>query len=166
MNISGIPTLIGTVDRVFSVEEGNKYYNSSILFMPNNDIQIYNKIFLVPFAEYVPFSEKFSFLKKLNFGQGNFSQGSKISVFDLKEVRIANLICYESSIPRLVGEFVKKDVDFLTIQTNDGYLGNSAGPYQHYNIAKIRAIENRIPIVRSGNTGISGMILPNGLSKN
>ena len=50
----------------------------------------------------------------------------------------------------------------LIIQANDGWLGNSYGPYQHFELAKIRAIENRIPILRSANTGISGIIRPDG----
>jgi apolipoprotein N-acyltransferase len=66
----------------------------------------------------------------------------------------------------LVNDIVNNGINFLTIQTNDGWLGNSIGPIQHYNISKIRAIENRIPIVRSGNNGVSGMILPNGISIN
>ena len=51
------------------------------------------------------------------------------------------------------------------IQANDGWLGKSAGPYQHFELARLRAIENRVPIVRSGNTGISGIIMRNGLVK-
>ena len=164
VNRTQIPCLIGTVDRAVSIDGEKKYFNSSILFSPNKDIEIYEKVHLVPFAEYVPLSDKLSFLKKINFGQGNFSHGEKISVFNLNGLNIATLICYESSMPSLVTKFVKKGADILTIQTNDGWLGMSDGPYQHYNIAKIRAIENRIPIIRSGNTGISGMILPNGIS--
>ena len=48
------------------------------------------------------------------------------------------------------------------VQANDGWLGKSAGPYQHFELARLRAIENRVPIVRSGNTGISGIIMSNG----
>ena len=49
------------------------------------------------------------------------------------------------------------------IQANDGWLGNSAGPYQHFELARLRAIENRVSVIRSGNTGISGVIMPTGL---
>ena len=166
VNKTGIATIIGTVDKTESIDKDIKYYNSSFLFTKNHDIQIYNKVHLVPFAEYVPLSNKIPYLKGMNFGQGNFSKGERITNFNLNGLKFANLICYESSIPNLVTRFVKKGADFLTIQTNDGWLGNSIGPFQHYNISRIRAIENRIPIVRSGNTGISGMILPNGISKN
>ena len=166
VDLTGISTLVGTVDRVKSLEDKNNYFNSSFFFTKNQDIQVYNKTHLVPFAEYVPFSDNISIFERMNFGQGNFSKGQKISIFNLKGLNFSNIICYESSIPSLVNDIVSNGVNFLTIQTNDGWLGNSIGPIQHYNISKIRAIENRIPIVRSGNNGISGMILPNGISIN
>ena len=50
----------------------------------------------------------------------------------------------------------------MSIQANDGWLGNSSGPYQHFELAKLRAVENRISIVRCANTGISGFIQPTG----
>ena len=51
------------------------------------------------------------------------------------------------------------------IQANDGWLGKSSGPYQHFEHARLRAIENHVSVIRSGNTGISGVILPNGMIK-
>ena len=166
VSLTGISTLVGTVDRKKSKEQKNNYFNSSFYFTKNKDIQIYNKTHLVPFAEYVPFSDIIPIFKRLNFGQGNFEKGKEISIFDLNGLKFSNIICYESSIPGIINQIVRNGVNFLTIQTNDGWLGNSIGPIQHYNIAKIRAIENRIPVVRSGNNGVSGMILPNGISIN
>jgi apolipoprotein N-acyltransferase len=77
-------------------------------------------------------------------------------------VKFSNLICYESSIPNLVRKFVEQGAQFLTIESNDGWLGSTSGPYQHFAISKLRAVENRIAIARSANTGISGVILPSG----
>ena len=164
VDTTGIPVLIGTVDRVLSTSGIKKYYNSTMFLSPKEDYVLYNKIHLVPFAEYIPFSNKFRYLENLNFGQGNFSHGFDYTIFNWNEVNFSNLICYESSIPSLVRKFVQNGAQFITIQTNDGWLGNSAGPHQHFDIARIRAIENRIPIIRSANTGISGLILPNGRS--
>ena len=124
---------------------------------------MYNKVHLVPFAEYIPLSEKFPSLKKLNFGQGNFTSGKEYTIFELDSTRFSNVICYESSMPKLVKGFVKNGAQFITIQANDGWLGKSAGPYQHFELAKLRAIENRIFIVRCANTGISGVINPIGI---
>jgi apolipoprotein N-acyltransferase len=132
----------------------------------NHKYILYNKLHLVPFAEYIPLSGQFPSLKNLNFGQGNFSHGTEYTVFKWKNTKFSNLICYESSIPKIVRKFIQNGANLITIQTNDGWLGKSAGPYQHYDIAKIRAIENRVPVIRSANTGISGLILANGISIN
>jgi len=163
---SAIPVLTGTVDRTKSATGDKQYFNSSMFFTPNHSYYLYNKLHLVPFAEYIPFSTQIPSLKNLNFGQGNFTHGTEYTVFEWDSTHFSNLICYESSIPKLVSKFVKNGAEMISIQTNDGWLGNSAGPYQHYDIARIRAIENRVPIVRSANTGISGLILANGISSN
>ena len=75
-----------------------------------------------------------------------------------------NTVCTIAAKLAVFIKFIRKGANILSIQTNDGYLGESSGPHQHFNIAKMRAIENRVPIIRSGNTGISGLILPSGVS--
>ena len=94
--------------------------------------------------------------------RGIFKKGSNYVSFRLNDLIFSDLICYESSFPRYARKFVQNGADFLIIQANDGWLGTSAGPFQHFAQAQLRAIENRTPIVRGGNTGISGFILPNG----
>ena len=159
---SGIPVLSGTVDRRFGLDGEKEYFNSTMLLLPENKYRMYEKIHLVPFAEYIPFSNRFPLLKKFNFGQGNFSHGNEFVVYEWDSIRFSSLICYESSIPGICRRFVQKGADILMILTNDGWLGNTTGPYQHYQVAILRAIENRVPVVRSANTGISGVILANG----
>jgi len=158
-----IPLLSGTVDRIFNDSAEKKYYNSTIFIKPDGNIKMYHKIHLVPFAEYIPLSEKFLSLKKLNFGQGNFTPGREYTTFKLNSTLFSNIICYESSMPSIVKKLVKNGAKFITIQANDGWLGRSAGPYQHFELARLRAIENRVPIVRCANTGISGVIDPIGI---
>lgn len=158
-----ISLLSGTVDRIIDKYGEKIYYNSTIFIKPDGSTKMYNKVHLVPFAEYIPLSEKFPSLKKLNFGQGNFSHGTEYTIFELDSIKFSNIICYESSMPKTVRRFVKNGAQFITIQANDGWLGNSAGPYQHFELAKLRAIENRVPIVRCANTGISGVIDPIGI---
>ena len=160
--LSGIPLLSGTVDRTFNQNGEKEYYNSSIMMYPDGNIQMYHKVHLVPFAEYIPFSRNFPFLKELNFGQGNFSQGNEYTVFTVDSIQFSNIICYESSLPGIIRKFIKRGARFISIQANDGWLGNSSGPYQHFELAKLRAVENRISIVRCANTGISGFIQPTG----
>jgi apolipoprotein N-acyltransferase len=119
----------------------------------------------VPFAEYIPISEYFPSLRKLNFGQGNFTHGSDFTLFQLDSTFFSNIICYESSMPNMVRKFVKSGAEFLSIEANDGYLGNTAGPYQHFELARLRAIENRVSVIRAANTGISGLISASGQVK-
>ena len=157
---SSIPLIMGTVD--FSRDSTvRKVYNGSIYFGLNGN-RMYHKLFLVPFAEYIPFSEKFTMLKKLNFGQANFTKGSEYTVFPLDSIYFSNMICYESSHQKIAKGFINKGARFLTIQANDAWLQNSSGVRQHFELARLRAIELRTGIVRSANTGISGIIDPIG----
>ena len=78
--------------------------NGSIFFDGSNHNSMYYKLFLVPFAEYIPLSSKLPFLKKLNFGQGNFYPGDENTVFNLDSVTFSNLICYDLSNPIIVKE--------------------------------------------------------------
>ena len=159
---SNIPLLTGTPDRIKSKSNQLDYYNAAMFIKPDGSIKMYYKMHLVPFAENIPLSNYFSVLKKLNFGQANFTSGSEFTIFKVNNIPFANLICYESSIPRLARKFVNLGAKFITIETNDSWCGHSSGVYQHFEIAKLRAVENRIPIARSANTGISALILPTG----
>ena len=156
---SNIPLLTGTIHS--SYENNSKYYyNSSMFIIPQKDYELYSKIHLVPFAEYDLMPAFFHPLSKLNINidRGNFKSGKTYKVFKHKNLLFSNLICYESSIPKISRRFVSKGVEFLVIQANDGWLGKSFGPHQHFELARLRAIENRISIVRCANTGISGVI--------
>tara|TARA_B100000003_G_scaffold70000_1_gene62734 strand:+ start:2252 stop:3760 length:1509 start_codon:yes stop_codon:yes gene_type:complete len=164
VNKSNIPILIGTVDRRFDDSGKKLYFNSSMYLYPNKDYQMYDKIHLVPFAEYdlMPYILHPLGQLNLNIDRGIFMGGDNYVKFSYEKVTFSNLICYESSLPRYARRFIKDGSNFLMVQANDGWLGKSAGPYQHFELARLRAIENRVPIVRSGNTGISGIIMSNG----
>lgn len=156
-----IPLLAGTVDKI-SDETGNRYFNGSIMMNVDGTFDMYHKMHLVPFAEYIPLSYKYPSLKNLNFGQGNFVHGHDYTLFDVGNAQLGTMICYESSFPRIARKFVQKGADILSIQTNDAWSGDSPGAYQHFAIAQLRAVENRVPVIRSANTGISGIISPSG----
>ena len=165
VNNSLIPILIGTVDKTIDSNGQKKYFNSSMFLSPNSDFIMYEKIHLVPFAEYDLIPDIALPLDKLNLNinRGVFESGNKFTVFNYDNIMFSNLICYESSFPKYSRNFIKKGAELLMIQANDGWLGNSAGPYQHFELARLRAIENRVSVIRSGNTGISGIITPTGI---
>ena len=164
VDASGIPILVGTVDRIIDTSGNKVYFNSAMYLKPAGEYEMYEKIHLVPFAEYDLFPNLFHPLEKLNLNvdRGVFKGGDNYKVFKWNKVQFSDLICYESSLPRIARRFVRNGAEVLMIQANDGWLGESAGPYQHFELARLRAIENRIPVVRAGNTGISGVILPTG----
>ena len=122
----------------------------------------YDKIHMVPFGEYVPLRSVLFFIDKLVAGIGDYLPGNQYIKAETKFGGFASLICYEIIFPGLVRKFYAKDGDFIVNITNDAWFGKTAGPYQHFSMAVFRAIENRKPLMRSANTGISGFIDSNG----
>ena len=143
---------------------GNSY-NSSVLINKNGIVDIYHKRQLVPVAEYVPLSNKFSNLKNLNLGQANFSMGEKDFLFSVKDKKFPALICFESTFPNINRRHVKLGADFLTYIVNDGWYITAPQPQQHMKQSIYRAIENRKTVLRCANTGISAIIDPSGSVK-
>ena len=140
-----------------------KYYNSASLITKDGEFQgIYNKIKLVPFGECIPFFDKFPILRKLQFGQANFENGTEYKLFTTDGYKFPVLICFEGIFPILCTKFVNKGADFLINITNDAWYKRSIGPYQHCANTKLRAIENRMSFFRAANTGISYMANPKG----
>ena len=163
---AGVYLLVGTLD--FDPEKRENYFNSAILISPDGKIiGNYYKIQLVPFGEQVPFQDRYPFLRKINFGGSHFSAGKEYTLFKFEpsEGRIVDfsaMICYESAFSWLARRFRKEGADFLVNITNDGWFGKTSGPYQHAMFNVMRAIENRVWIVRSANTGVSMIIDPYG----
>lgn len=118
----------------------------------------YHKSHLVPFGEYVPLSS-FLPISKLTPGDIPYSPGPSGEVVNLSRynLQIRPLLCYEIIFP---GEVLmdNRKADVILNLTNDAYYGNSSGPYQHFYMAKLRAVENGLPIIRVANNGISGII--------
>ena len=149
--------------------KGAKYFNSALLISGKGEkIDKYDKIHLVPFGEYVPFSDKFPVLHDLVLGElGEFTEGRDFKIFELpvdklkagkSQVNFAALICFEDIFPELARKFVKNGADFLIVITNDAWYGRSGAPYQHAACSVFRAIENRVSVVRCANTGYSCFI--------
>ena len=111
----------------------------------------------MPGVENMPFPGLVSKLNLLGLeNMAGVTPQKERTVFRNKGDAIAPAICYESIFGEFISSFVQNGAEYLFIITNDGWWGNTEGHRQHFEYAKLRAIENRIPIVRSANTGISG----------
>ena len=159
-------------------------YNSAFLMAPGSKPfaaeHAYAKAHLVPFGEYVPFKQSWPWLHGLLGGFTPYDYDYSLTPgahdpapFVLKyggaEARFQVPICYEDAMPYRVREMVRSDdparakaVDFLVNISNDGWFNGSVELDQHLNLCVFRAVENRVPIVRSVNTGISAIIDPEG----
>jgi len=159
--------LTGVPDYEFLDENRYNVYNATFLLDPyRRTLASYRKMQLVPFGEYIPLAELFPVLNELNLGQGLFQPGDSATLFKIP-LRVAgermggdtlafsSVICYESTFPAVVRAGIRKGAELLIIVTNDAWYGNNSAPYLHMEIARFRAIEHRVPVVRSANTGIS-----------
>jgi apolipoprotein N-acyltransferase len=140
----------------------SRYFNSAFLLNRDGKVTfIYDKIHLVPFGEYVPLRKLLFFIDKITTGIGDYSPGKEMKRAISPFGNFSALICYEIIFPGLVRK-AAKGVNFIVNITNDAWFGKSSGPYQHFSMAVFRAIENRKPVIRAANTGISGFIDSNG----
>jgi len=155
------PILTGAVRYEYSGGEF-KYYNSAFLFRPDGVAECYDKLHPVPFSERLPYDDVLPWIRNIQLGQGRYSPGREFKVFHLDRSSFSVLICFESIFPRLARRFVKEDAHFLVNITNDSWFGDTPGPYQHAQMAVMRSVENRVPIARCGNTGISMLVDPYG----
>jgi apolipoprotein N-acyltransferase len=137
--------------------------NSAALIEPSGQWRArYDKIHLVPFGEYVPFSSLLFFAEKLTREVGNFVPGSERTVFDLGEGKVGVFICFESIFPDEVRQFAARGAGVFVNISNDGWFGETGAPGQHLNMARMRAIENHRWVLRATNSGITAVIDPHG----
>ena len=136
-------------------KDQNNYFNSASYMG-----YTYDKKILVPFGEYFPLFNLISALFPDNlFLKSNLTKGSTDQVF---AKNILPLICYEAIFPSFVRSSISSDTELLVNISNDGWFGNFSGPKQHFVHSQFRSIELGIPMVRSSNKGISGLIGPIG----
>lgn len=138
-------------------KEEYDFYNAAFLFAPSGDfVATYRKRRLVMFGEYIPWSDWLPFLKWI-VPIGNFAAGSRVVPFSLDhpEARTAVLICFEDVFPHHTGAYATADMDFLLNLTNDGWFGKGAAQRQQAVGALFRSVENRIPLIRCTNNGLT-----------
>jgi len=139
------------------------YYNAAFMIDASGTTSgIYRKQHLVPFGEYVPLESVLAFVSPLVESVASFSAGSDANTLEIDGHAIGTAICYEVIYPDLVRELVRAGSRLLVTITNDAWYGRSSAPYQHFQQATMRAIEQGRFLVRSANTGISGIIDPYG----
>jgi apolipoprotein N-acyltransferase len=154
-------TLVGTLDAELKGGGDFDAYNAAMLYDPSGKPQQrYYKMKLVPFSEAMPFARKIPWMNALNFGQSDFRAGEKQTIFHAGTHPFAVLICFESIFPKLSRERVQRGARYLVNITNDFWFGRSAGPTQHAEMSIVRAVENRTPLARCANTGISFFVDP------
>jgi len=135
--------------------------NSAILVAPDGRLVTrYDKVNLVPFGEFVPWP--FDFVKRITTEAGDFTAGKQAVVSPIGGHKLGVFICYESVFPNFVRRFAAGGAGALFNISNDGYFGRSNARWQHLEIVRMRAAENRRWILRSTNDGITGTIDPAG----
>jgi apolipoprotein N-acyltransferase len=139
-----------------------KFYNSAFLISPTEGLEgQYNKIRLLPFAEYLPYRDMLPWPERYK-KTDNYTPGKEQTVFRLEDVALSVLICWENIFPDLFRAFVKKGAQVMINITNEAWFGETAAPYHFLSMSVLRAVENRVSVVRAANTGISCFIDPYG----
>lgn len=133
-------------------------YNRAYLIDPTGERATYDKMQLVPFGEYVPLQSLLFFVDRVVHGLARIAPGTNATVFNGPGGRFGALICYEGIFPSVTRQFPAQGADYLLNITNDAWYGNTAAPHQLLAHVALRAIENRTPVVRAANTGISAFI--------
>ncbi len=150
--------LIGTVH--YS-DQGD--YNSVALLSDHGEsAQMYHKMHLVPFGEFVPFRENFPLLAWIvgDLVPGDFDAGPYPEVLEMavKPIKIGPLVCFEDTLGDLARQFALRSAQFFAVVTNDGWFGESAGSRQHLENAIFRCAENKLPMIRAANTGVTCVV--------
>jgi apolipoprotein N-acyltransferase len=152
------PVVVGHIGRDASGD-----YNSAAFAAPDgNIIGRYDKIHLVPFGEYIPYRDVFFFAKHLTQQIDDFHRGKYRKVFSAGGHTFGIFICYESIFADEIRQFAVNGAEVFVNISDDGWYGDTSAPWQHLNMARMRAIENRRWILRDTNNGVTTSIDPYG----
>jgi len=140
-------------------------WNSVFALNKNGIVNYYDKHHLVPFGEYIPFAKFLPFVEKITGGGEGFGEGEGPKTLAVPDFAFSPLICYESIFSSSIIN-KKNRPNLLVNVTNDAWFGASSGPFQHFDMSKMRAVEYGIPLARVANSGITAFIDPLGRVKN
>lgn len=152
--------LLGTLDFKFEDNGKRADFNAAVMLPPSQgDAQIYHKIFLVPFGEFIPLRHSFPVFVWIvgSLVPSDFTSGTEPGVFEMTnpKLKLAPLICFEDTLGYLSRQPVQRGAQILINITNDGWFNRSIGSRQHLANAIINAAANRRPMIRCANTGIT-----------
>jgi apolipoprotein N-acyltransferase len=158
------PLVVGNIGADLAADgQFSNYYNSGLVVGADGSrVGRYDKIHLVPFGEYIPFQNLLSFAHKLTGRVSSFTRGDQHKVFRLNGHRYGVFICYEAVFADEVREFSQLGAEVLVNISDDGWYGDTSAPWQHLNMLRMRAIENRRWILRDTNNGVTAAIDPYG----
>jgi apolipoprotein N-acyltransferase len=151
---TGAPVLLGSIWR----DAAGAPFNSAILAPAGIR---YDKVFLVPFGEYVP--SLFSFVNQVSDEVGAYTPGTAVKTMPLLQTRIGTFICYESAVSHHVRDFARAGAALFVNISNDGYFFRTPAREQHLQLVRMRAVENRRWVLRATNNGITAVIDPAGV---
>jgi apolipoprotein N-acyltransferase len=158
------PLVVGSIGMDYSAEEQawRDYNSATVVGADGSRVGRYDKIHLVPFGEYVPFREILFFARKLTGRVSEFARGDERKVFRLNGHSYGVFICYEAVFADEVRQFARLGAQVLVNISDDGWYGDTSAPWQHLNMARMRAIENRRWLLRDTNNGVTAAIDPYG----
>ena len=154
---------LGVQNASGTAEPSARMFNSAVLVSPAGDwVGRYDKMHLVPFGEYVPFKQIFSFAGGLTKEVGDFTPGASRTPLQAGQAKLGVFICYESIFPDEIRQPVADGAQVLVNVSNDGWYGDSGAYAQHLKQARMRAVENNRWLLRDTNTGVTAAIDPYG----
>ena len=161
---AGVPILLGSDQYEWRgtgrTREVEKSFNAAFMLRADGTTgAVYRKMHLVPWGEYVPLKNWLTFIGPLvkAIGRG-FDAGDEATLLPVASHQVSTAICYEIIYPDLVRRFVREGSELLTTITNDSWFGRTSAPFQHFEQASMRAIEEGRYLVRAANTGVSGIV--------
>lgn len=152
----------------FEQEQLLNFNTATLIGKNGKPVGQYRKIKRIAMAEYLPLFETSETVKdwtRQYLGEffGDYSAGSETKNFDIGKAAIKPFICYEILFPHFVAtSTAATGTDIFTVQSNNGWFGNTRAPYQHMGASVLRSVENRRPLVHVMNNGLGGALLPNG----
>ena len=153
-----VPLIFGVLTR--GQDPAEKYpYNTAFMMEPDGRITgRFDKNFLLVFGEYIPFYDKIPRFKEWFPAASHFAHGTDVTTFPYKGYRLGPMICYEDIIPSFGRRLAELSPHLLVNITNDAWFGRTSEPYEHLALAVYRAVELRVGLIRSVNTGVSAFV--------